>query len=258
MLVSFTVIRYITFVGAVSAGLGTEKPVTAPLATAEQNARRSSCPPPPMPILMGLSLWSVARKQSCPAASFCWLRSVMFVAVTLVQFWACPPTHSNACDAQKQASASREIFFILSPGMILQKPYPLVGASAGCARPQCKAGKAAYCESLTIQSPGVNWSVLATLKVPLMTTAPLVFSAEVSGAKVAKVRPGTETTLLPCCAVVATAVVADMRPEINLPTRRGRCIVCVRAAPKSILKITAAVRRIVITPGLYLKTLSRP
>jgi hypothetical protein len=48
---------------------------------------------------MGVSDWSVPRKQSCPEASFCWLRSVMFVAVTVAQFWA---------EAGETRAASRE------------------------------------------------------------------------------------------------------------------------------------------------------
>jgi hypothetical protein len=60
-------------------------------------------------MLIGLSFWSVVRKHSWPAASFCWLRSVMLVAVTLVQFWAA------AGRAQKNRTAIKAVFFMETP-----------------------------------------------------------------------------------------------------------------------------------------------
>src|SRR5437899_2160145 len=75
-------------VGSVVAGLGTVKAAMAPLVTVEQNGRRRTCPPPPTLKLTGLSPWSVARKHTCPEASFCWLRSVMLAPETVAQFWA--------------------------------------------------------------------------------------------------------------------------------------------------------------------------
>src|SRR5258708_15291275 len=82
--------------GVVFGGFGTVSAATEPVVTAEQNARLSIWPPPPTLKLMGLSFWSVPRKQSCPADSLFWFRSVMFDAETVVQFWAWAHTGTNA------------------------------------------------------------------------------------------------------------------------------------------------------------------
>src|SRR6185437_12666083 len=109
---SFTLTRYEIPLGELVAGLGTVSVAVAPLVTVAQNWRLSTWPPPPTMKLMGLSFWSVPRKQSCPAESFCWLRSVMLAAETVVQFCAC------SCTAKDAKSAKGRILFSMdSPGL---------------------------------------------------------------------------------------------------------------------------------------------